>query len=1128
MKPIEIIKKTVLTLLALFLVLLLALFTMDLGFLRNTVEQQVRDATGRSFEIEGNFSLHLGRELVVYASEISLGNAEWAGSKPLARLDSLELVIDTRSLWSGPVVIKEARFEGLNVDLQQNANGQSNWEMNTGTPRSSPDHQLPFLVETVLLTGAEIRFQSVRLDQPVVAVIHQLEEHVDADGYINTHITGSLNEKVMEFSGIAGPYSRLLSGEDFSLEGDGSFGTISVAGTFAFDNIWKPVRPVFDISIEGPELSELTAMLGIKGMGAGGLSFSAIGKVENETLVTVITGNFGELDLDIRATASSLQDLSGATYHAMINGPNFGRLARLAGYDAWPESEFLIDAHLQRPGEGLQIERLELSVADAKLVLSGIVPAFPEPGGAELSLNITGEDLSHFHGAAGLNSLPTGYFALNGDLTAHGDGTTRVNFQYELPLGTGSLSGILGSGKNLAGSDLLFNGKGGDANQLGDILGVSGLASEPWIAMASIKVNDPGFYQFENTFFKTLDLSVELSGKVGSETVKRETDVHFSIGGKRLSDFQAMAGAGVSLPGQPFSFSGQATAVPGAWKLTEVTGNTGSTHFVINGRLGQEQSLAGSNLSIVASGEDLGKMFSLPGEANLPDGPFTLRSSIALSTDRLEITDFHTAAGPFKLSFTADLPWPINPGEGTFSFQSSGQNITRILPELAGLAFDAEDFSVVASGNWNQGQIFIGESSARIGDSSISAKGTLALPPNLSSTNLTLEINSPDLSSLGTVDGERWGRVPFSLNTTFKGTTQKFTMEQFRSRLGNSDIQGSFAVDFEPEIPRFDLRFSTDLLNLKPFQAVTVDEQPENLGDSEDRLIPELVFPMDALSRFEGRFAFLADVVLMENMTLHNNAMTGVVKNGGLTITELGTDGYTGRLVVSASLQPAPGGSANLSFSARSKDLVINLFRQSEEDKKLLPAFDIAIELAGTGASLRAVAAALSGNIRMNSEGGIVKNRKAESVSGLFLAQVVAAISPSESGKEEINISCFAAVIGVNEGVMSLDPGIAIQSDKLNVYATGEIDLETEKLNVNFRTETRSAAKLSASELISPYVKLSGTLANPSVALDPKGTLLSGGAAYLTGGLSILAMKALASLTTSKDPCGEHLAAAKK
>ena len=110
--------------------------------------------------------------------------------------------------------------------------------------------------------------------------------------------------------------------------------------------------------------------------------------------------------------------------------------------------------------------------------------------------------------------------------------------------------------------------------------------------------------------------------------------------------------------------------------------------------------------------------------------------------------------------------------------------------------------------------------------------------------------------------------------------------------------------------------------------------------------------------------------------------------------------------------------------------------------------------------------------------------------------------------------------------MLRLDPGIALQSDKLNIFARGSVDLGSEKLDVNLRTQTRKAVDISISEVFSPYVKLSGTLAKPSVTIDPKGTLLSGGAAYLSGGLSILAKKALDQLGGTKDPCADFLSQA--
>lgn len=1124
MKRTGIFKKVLIAVFALLIVSAVLLFTLDLGFLKNTIEQQVREATGRSFEIDGNLSVRLGSELRISSNDLKLGNAPWAGEEQLLEIGKLTARIDPMSIWKGPLIIRQLELSAVDVSLVQDESGRSNWVLGEAES-AAPAQELPFLLESLSLKNAEVDFHSPRLDRPIHALVESLVQTVETDGMIHAELLGSLSDRAVSFKGVAGPSSRLLSGSDFEVEGSGSLGNIAVAGSAVFDNLWVPQRPEFDLNVTGPELSEFTEMFGIEGLGNGDLSFSAIGTHVDEGLSSHLHGNFGELRLDITAITASLQESSKVTVDAQISGPNFGRIARLIDLQGWPEGRFEMSAQVQRPEQGLQIDAFQLSLAGTDVTLSGTVPDFPRAGGARINLNVSGKDLAPFQTVTGLPSLPAGQFSVVGKVDAQTDGSTRLDVRYLLPVATGTLIGTVGNGEGLSGSDLVFNGSGESAADLGQILDISGLAPEAWTSSAGIRISDPEYFELTNGRFGTEGLEIDLKGRVGTVSLQEHTDVHFAVTGDRLSDFQAMVGEETSLPEQAFSISGHATAIPGAWKLDGLSGNAGTTGFKVNGTLGQGSSLSGSDLQIEASGTDLGKMFSIPGEARLPDGPFTISSRVGLSEDRLELKDVLALAGPLRFKLDANLPWPLDFSQGQFKLQSSGQNITRILPELAGLELDAEDFEIQADGNWQEGRVSIGSGNVRIGESILQAQGTLDFPPNLSDTDLTLSVSSPDLSSLGTIDGVRWGTLPFQLDAAFKGTNTRFTMKQFQAQLGESKVLGTFTVDFEPEVPQFDLSVTTKLLNLKPFQVDPVEGEPgdESPSKSGERLIPELVFPMEALSKLEGQFAIAAERVLLKQMTLHNSTMTGEVRDGALSINDMGTDGYKGRLAANLSLTPLPEGGASLQANVKSEGLIINLSRQTVEEKEALPAFDVDIDLAGQGTDLRAAAASLQGNISVDSPGGLIKNKKAESVSGLFLAEIVAAISPSESSKEEINISCFAAVMKANEGVIVLDPGIALQSDKLNVYATGKIDLNNENINVNFRTETRNAVKLSASELISPYVKLSGTLSDPSVALDPKGTLLSGGAAYLSGGLSILAKKALGSLTTSKDPCAEHL-----
>ena len=93
------------------------------------------------------------------------------------------------------------------------------------------------------------------------------------------------------------------------------------------------------------------------------------------------------------------------------------------------------------------------------------------------------------------------------------------------------------------------------------------------------------------------------------------------------------------------------------------------------------------------------------------------------------------------------------------------------------------------------------------------------------------------------------------------------------------------------------------------------------------------------------------------------------------------------------------------------------------------------------------------------------------------------------------------------------------------IVGGGDIDLNTEKLNIEFNTKPRKGVGVSADMFITPFIKLGGTLASPKIGLSKKGVLLSGGAAVLTGGLSFLFQGAADRVTAQSGMCDQTLAA---
>ena len=99
------------------------------------------------------------------------------------------------------------------------------------------------------------------------------------------------------------------------------------------------------------------------------------------------------------------------------------------------------------------------------------------------------------------------------------------------------------------------------------------------------------------------------------------------------------------------------------------------------------------------------------------------------------------------------------------------------------------------------------------------------------------------------------------------------------------------------------------------------------------------------------------------------------------------------------------------------------------------------------------------------------------------------------------------------------DPYTYIETDKIRINLKSNVNLATEKIDVNVRTTPRRVLGISAGELLNPYIKIVGTLAQPRLAVDEEGVLLTGGAAVATGGLSLLARAAWDRVSKSGDVC---------
>ena len=120
------------------------------------------------------------------------------------------------------------------------------------------------------------------------------------------------------------------------------------------------------------------------------------------------------------------------------------------------------------------------------------------------------------------------------------------------------------------------------------------------------------------------------------------------------------------------------------------------------------------------------------------------------------------------------------------------------------------------------------------------------------------------------------------------------------------------------------------------------------------------------------------------------------------------------------------------------------------------------------------------------------------------LSKINSALNPFSKKDRYTGLECGVHVTRIEDGVAKLGP-IVMVTNKMQIVGQGEIDLATEKLNLSWTAKPRKGIGLSASTFTNPYVKLSGTLAEPSVTVKPLQATATTAAAVTTGGLSILA-----------------------
>ena len=90
---------------------------------------------------------------------------------------------------------------------------------------------------------------------------------------------------------------------------------------------------------------------------------------------------------------------------------------------------------------------------------------------------------------------------------------------------------------------------------------------------------------------------------------------------------------------------------------------------------------------------------------------------------------------------------------------------------------------------------------------------------------------------------------------------------------------------------------------------------------------------------------------------------------------------------------------------------------------------------------------------------------------------------------------------------------------EINLIGGGALNLRNNEIELQFKTAQRKGLGISILGIADKFIRLTGTLNDPRVVIDPAGFLIQGVAAWATAGLSLVYEGIVSRLTASSDPC---------
>ncbi len=1095
------------------------------GYLRNAdltryqdqIEAFASDKLGHDLRIGGRFDLHFGSTTTLVAEDVVLVNADWPGESQLIRVGELTFVFDTWSVLGRPFIVEELSASDIQVSLLRAEDGDFNWV--SAQPRPVAEDSEPvdlnrIAFHTINLGDVTVDYDNELRPGPIRASIEELVVQPDENDVLDLDLRGSVNDLPLWADGKAGPWRNFVDGLNIFSDLDVTLGhaRLSVEGTV--ENLRTLEGVEINAILDGPDIGRALEQLLMPPFAEGEFEVTANIERFDAGHQVRIDGNLGQIEVFASGAIDSLLLPHSVKHDFNINGPDASFVAAVLGIDGVPAERFQVSGDYSREGPLLGFADTLLQIGDNFIELDGKIDI--RTLDTDFGVAAQGPDFSAVGPFIDTPGLPAEAFTVSGRVRKQG--RTWQADSIEADIGANHLSAHgeveVGSGTTAA---IEVEVSGPDISFLEDFTDMSGIPARPYDIGVVMRSHPDGVLieQGRGVFGES---RLEATGVIAVQPGLSGTRGSLRATGPELRYLSVLADV-PHLPSGPFEIAGDIEVIDDALLLDGVSAAAGGIEGTASGRVATRGGNAGHfQLDLNVGGPDIAVVPDIEWLEKFAGDAFRLEGSIAYSGEEIAASNLSVSLGDFDAMLNGTV---VGPGQLIDMSVAANAEGSGILRKLAGLEY-LPDGKVAIDGKLEKtaDEIIFSHARVTIGDYGLSANGSLHLRPRSNDSDLIFSLSGPSLLEAARAGGlAGFPDKPFNVSGQFRGTPSGFRVSDFVAEIGDNDLSGEFTANLEGKPAIVGMLSSRYLDISEALVKEEVDAAETEEGDSEDRRY----FSDEPLDTSWLQIADLDLEISVDHLVADAINVTDVeigieLQDGALSIDPFYMRDTSGS--VDAGFRLGPSGDVyTMQARAVIDNVHIGVLVSEDADISSLPLFSGEMEIAGNGTSIRSILGASDGHARLRQGPGRIKELFGPFLFRDLISQVIGALNiRRERGFLDIECGFYDGTI--EDGVLTMDR-VAVQTDRITMVASGTIRLRSERLDITFRIKPREGIGVSLAGLATSFISVGGTLANPSISLDPGRSAATTGAAVATGGLSLLARGLWDRLSAEKSICKE-------